>query len=138
MGILSQTQGIPPELVIEEVAMSHPDDLPQPLSPTDWAIAQELGAVIQLQKSFYHSCDGAMRALLSLSEWGIVQESNGLMVLLVICPTIVVTDRLLKRCTGLANKLLKVAGTSAHLHIQGPDCWFRCPAEVLQQPRFID
>ncbi|MEP0869573.1 hypothetical protein NDA01_07150 [Trichocoleus desertorum AS-A10] len=112
--------------------MRHPDDQPQPLGPTDWMLAKELGAVISTQQRFYQSCDGALRALLSLSEWGIVQEANDVTVLLVMCPTIVVTDRLLKRCTSLANKLLKVADTPAHLHIQGPDCWFRCPADILR------
>jgi hypothetical protein len=96
-------------------------------------LAKELGAVISTQQRFYQSCDGALRALLSLSEWGIVEEANDVTVLLVMCPTIVVTDRLLKRCTSLANKLLKVADTPAHLHIQGPDCWFRCPADILRQ-----
>ena len=86
--------------------MSHDNpDAPQPLSERDRALAKELAAVRAQRHRLYEKLNGSLKALFSHCEWRITHHDTGMTELVVICPSLVVYQRLLKKVISIQTRL---------------------------------
>ncbi|WP_190524319.1 hypothetical protein [Coleofasciculus sp. FACHB-T130] len=95
-----------PELNPQERPMSHDNpDAPQPLSERDRALAKELAAVRAQRQRLYEKLNGSLKALFSHCEWRITHHDTGMTELVVICPSLVIYQRLLKKVISIQTRL---------------------------------
>ncbi|MEW5855989.1 MAG: hypothetical protein AB1861_01180 [Cyanobacteriota bacterium] len=86
--------------------MSHDNpDAPQPLSERDRALAKELAAVRTQRHRLYEKLNGSLKALFSHCEWRITQHDTGTTELVIICPSLVIYQRLLKKVISIQTRL---------------------------------
>jgi hypothetical protein len=87
---------------------SNSGDRSFPLSAEDLAIARELRAVRIERQRFYNKLDGSLKALFSHCEWRITPHPNGLIELIVTCPSLVIYKRLYNRAIGIQRRLEEI------------------------------